>query len=59
MDFNFKEEDEHFEKIRENRLLFLKEALMQGEYIVNPKAIAAQWLLGENIERTVDEYAID
>lgn len=59
MDFNFKEEDEHFEKIRENRLLFLKEALMHGEYIVNPKAIAAQWLLGEIIERTVDEYAID
>lgn len=51
--------DDDFEQIHENRLLFLKEAILQGEYVVNPKAIAARWLLGVDLVESVDECPID
>ena len=48
-----------FEEQRDNYLFFLKESILNGEYVINPKAIAAQWLLGTVVEQPIDECSID
>lgn len=50
---------EDFEQQRNNYLFFLKESILNGEYIINPKAIAAHWLLGVSAEQPVDECPVD
>jgi hypothetical protein len=48
-----------FEELHDNYLFFLKESILNGDYTINPKAIAAQWMLDTVAKHPIEECSVE